>query len=108
MGWNPTQLRKCFCFLPTGFARSSAPLRWATTPATGWTCWCGRGAELKRRNAIPFAGYVTDLDGRRAPWMFDSLPYRNDAATVYRRLIRSLPTRHGVVGWPPVTRVFPQ
>jgi xylonate dehydratase len=30
--------------------------------------------------------------------MFDSLPYRNDAAIVFRRLIRSLPTRKGVVG----------
>jgi len=30
--------------------------------------------------------------------MFDSLPYRNDAAMVLRRLIRSLPTRRGVVG----------
>ena len=30
--------------------------------------------------------------------MFDSLPYRNDAATVLRRLIRSLPTRLGVLG----------
>src|SRR5205807_4111941 len=28
----------------------------------------------------------------------DSLPYRNDAAQVFRRLIRSLPTRHGVLG----------
>ena len=31
--------------------------------------------------------------------MFDSLPYRNDAATVFRRLIRSLPTRDGVIGF---------
>ena len=30
--------------------------------------------------------------------MFDSLPYRNDAAIVFRRLIRSLPTRRGVLG----------
>jgi putative YjhG/YagF family dehydratase len=30
--------------------------------------------------------------------MFDSLPYRNDAAIVLRRLIRSLPTRKGVMG----------
>ena len=30
--------------------------------------------------------------------MFDSLPYRNDAAIVLRRLIRSLPTRHAVIG----------
>ncbi|HEV3003377.1 MAG TPA: YjhG/YagF family D-xylonate dehydratase, partial [Pirellulales bacterium] len=27
-----------------------------------------------------------------------SLPYRNDAATIFRRLIRSLPTRQGVLG----------
>jgi putative YjhG/YagF family dehydratase len=30
--------------------------------------------------------------------MFDSLPFRNDAAIVLRRLIRSLPTRHAVIG----------
>jgi putative YjhG/YagF family dehydratase len=30
--------------------------------------------------------------------MFDSLPFRNDAAVIFRRLIRSLPTRRGVLG----------
>ena len=30
--------------------------------------------------------------------MFDSLAYRNDAATVFRRLFRSLPSRRGVLG----------
>src|SRR5947207_9413366 len=30
--------------------------------------------------------------------MCDSLPYRNDAASVIRRLVRSLPTRDGVLG----------
>ena len=30
--------------------------------------------------------------------MYDSLPYRNDAAIVFRRQIRSLPTRSGVIG----------
>ncbi|MCS7271338.1 MAG: YjhG/YagF family D-xylonate dehydratase, partial [Gemmataceae bacterium] len=30
--------------------------------------------------------------------MFDSLPYRNDASLVMRRLMRSLPTRRGVMG----------
>ena len=30
--------------------------------------------------------------------MFDSLPYRNDAALVLRRLVRSLPKRRGVIG----------
>lgn len=57
--------------------------------------------ELKSLGAIPFAGAVTDpCDGRTqgTTGMFDSLPYRNDAAMVFRRLIRSLPTRKGVVG----------
>lgn len=57
--------------------------------------------ELQRLGAIPFAGYCTDpCDGRTqgTTGMFDSLPFRNDAATVFRRLIRSLPTRHGVIG----------
>ena len=57
--------------------------------------------ELKSLGAIPFAGAVTDpCDGRSqgTPGMFDSLPYRNDAAVVLRRLIRSLPTRRGVIG----------
>jgi xylonate dehydratase len=57
--------------------------------------------ELKSADAIPFAGYCTDpCDGRTqgTPGMFDSLAYRNDAASVFRRLIRSLPTRRGVIG----------
>ncbi|MFL6350779.1 MAG: YjhG/YagF family D-xylonate dehydratase [Bryobacteraceae bacterium] len=57
--------------------------------------------ELKALRAIPFAGACTDpCDGRTqgTPGMFDSLPYRNDAAIVLRRLIRSLPTRSAVIG----------
>jgi xylonate dehydratase len=57
--------------------------------------------ELKSLGAVPFAAYCTDpCDGRTqgTPGMFDSLPYRNDAATIFRRLIRSLPTRSGVIG----------
>jgi len=57
--------------------------------------------ELKSAGAIPFAAYCTDpCDGRTqgTTGMFDSLAYRNDAATVFRRLIRSLPTRRGVIG----------
>jgi xylonate dehydratase len=57
--------------------------------------------ELTAMNAVPFAGYCTDpCDGRSqgTTGMFDSLPYRNDAATIFRRLIRSLPTRRGVIG----------
>ncbi|MCL4835154.1 MAG: YjhG/YagF family D-xylonate dehydratase [Caldilineaceae bacterium] len=50
---------------------------------------------------VPYAGFVTDpCDGRSqgTTGMMDSLPYRNDAAIVLRRLIRSLPTRKGVMG----------
>ncbi len=57
--------------------------------------------ELRRAGFVPFAGYCSDpCDGRTqgTTGMFDSLPYRNDAALVFRRLIRSLPRRAGVVG----------
>lgn len=57
--------------------------------------------ELRALGAVPFSGACTDpCDGRSqgTTGMFDSLPYRNDAAVVFRRLIRSLPTRKGVVG----------
>ncbi len=57
--------------------------------------------ELASLGAVPFAGYCSDpCDGRTqgTTGMFDSLPYRNDAANVFRRLIRSLPTRRGVIG----------
>ncbi len=56
---------------------------------------------FKEAGAIPFAASCTDpCDGRSqgTTAMFDSLPYRNDAATIFRRLIRSLPTRRGVLG----------
>lgn len=57
--------------------------------------------EIKAFGGVPFAAFCSDpCDGRTqgTTGMFDSLPYRNDAATVLRRLIRSLPTRQGVVG----------
>ncbi len=61
-----------------------------------------RAAEtLRARGALPFAAYVSDpCDGRTqgTTGMFDSLAYRNDAAIVMRRLIRSLPTAAGVMG----------
>ncbi|RYD37973.1 MAG: YjhG/YagF family D-xylonate dehydratase [Verrucomicrobiaceae bacterium] len=57
--------------------------------------------ELRRLKGLPFAAFVSDpCDGRTqgTTGMFDSLPYRNDAAQVFRRLIRSLPQRMGVMG----------
>ena len=56
---------------------------------------------LRRQGATPFAGFCSDpCDGRTqgTTGMFDSLAYRNDAAIVMRRLIRSLPTADGVIG----------
>src|SRR3989442_13934193 len=57
--------------------------------------------ELAGRGALPFAAFCSDpcdvrTQGTRG--MMDSLPYRNDAAIIFRRLIRSLPTRRGVLG----------
>ena len=57
--------------------------------------------EMGRLGAIPFAGACSDpCDGRTqgTKGMMDSLPYRNDAAVVLGRLIRSLPTARGVMG----------
>ncbi len=57
--------------------------------------------ELRAHRCVPFAGAVTDpCDGRTqgTEGMLDSLPFRNDAAIVLRRLMRSLPTRKGVIG----------
>jgi putative YjhG/YagF family dehydratase len=57
--------------------------------------------ELKAMHAVPFAGACTDpCDGRTqgTTGMMDSLPFRNDAAIVLRRLMRSLPTGKGVIG----------
>ena len=57
--------------------------------------------ELSRLECLPFAAFCSDpCDGRTqgTVGMLDSLAYRNDAATVLRRLVRSLPTRRGVLG----------
>ncbi|GAE29442.1 YjhG/YagF family D-xylonate dehydratase [Alkalihalobacillus hemicellulosilyticus] len=57
--------------------------------------------EIRGKKGVPFAAFVSDpCDGRSqgTVGMFDSFPFRNDAALVYRRLIRSLPTRQAVMG----------
>ena len=61
----------------------------------------GAAEALRAAGALPFAVYCSDpCDGRTqgTTGMFDSLAYRNDAAIVMRRLIRSLPTASGVIG----------
>src|SRR5262245_9859309 len=107
MGWNPAELgRKEFLILSThGGLRGDDGSPIALGYHSGhWEVGLlvkAAARELKRLGCVPFAGSVTDpCDGRTqgTPGMFDSLPYRNDAATVFRRLIRSLPTRTGVLG----------
>src|SRR3989442_103928 len=57
--------------------------------------------EFRAQEGLPFAAFCSDpCDGRTqgTVGMMDSLAYRNDAAMVLRRLVRSLPTRKGVLG----------
>jgi putative YjhG/YagF family dehydratase len=107
MGWDPAALGgKEFLILSThGGIRAADGTPIALGYHTGhWEVGLLMDAaakELKSLGAIPFAAYCTDpCDGRTqgTTGMFDSLPFRNDAASVFRRLIRSLPTRRGVIG----------
>ncbi|MDH3676529.1 MAG: dihydroxy-acid dehydratase, partial [Anaerolineae bacterium] len=107
MGWNPTLLRgQEFLILSTqGGIRAPDGRPIALGYHTGhWEVGLlmeAAAEEFTRQGAIPFAGFVSDpCDGRTqgTSGMMDSLAYRNDAAVVLRRLIRSLPTRHGVMG----------
>ena len=107
MGWNPAELgRNEFLILSTqGGIRDTDGTPIALGYHTGHfevgLLMREAALELRALGAIPFAGFCSDpCDGRTqgTPGMMDSLPYRNDAAQVFRRLIRSLPTRAGVIG----------
>jgi putative YjhG/YagF family dehydratase len=107
MGWSPTELgRKEILILSTqGGIRAPDGRPIALGYHTGhWEVGLlmqAAAEELRARKCLPFAAFCTDpCDGRTqgTAGMMDSLPYRNDAAQVFRRLIRSLPTRAGVLG----------
>src|SRR6202035_5823951 len=107
MGWNPAELnRREFLILSTqGGIRAPDGTPIALGYHTGhWEVGLlmkAAAEELRAMGHIPFAGFCTDpCDGRTqgTTGMMDSLPYRNDAAQIFRRLIRSLPTRSGVLG----------
>ena len=107
MGWSPSDLGKDeYLILSTqGGLRAADGSPIALGYHTGhWEVGLlaqAAAEEFKKHTTIPFAGFVTDpCDGRTqgTAGMMDSLAYRNDAATVLRRLIRSLPTRKGVLG----------
>ena len=107
MGWSPREVwRDQFLIMSThGGLRDEDGSPVALGYHTGhWEI--GRlvraAAETFRtEGVVPFAAYCSDpCDGRTqgTTGMFDSLPYRNDAAVTMRRLIRSLPRRSGVMG----------
>jgi putative YjhG/YagF family dehydratase len=107
MGWRPEQLRgdEYLILSTSGGLRADDGSPIALGYHTGhWEVGLlvrAAAEEIKRRGAIPFAGFCTDpCDGRTqgTVGMMDSLPYRNDAAMILRRLIRSLPRRRGVLG----------
>ena len=107
MGWDPRELgRPQFLILSTqGGIRAPDGRPIALGYHTGhWEVGLlmqEAATELAGRGALPFAAFCSDpCDGRTqgTPGMMDSLAYRNDAAIVFRRLIRSLPTRRGVLG----------
>nr|WP_041231807.1 YjhG/YagF family D-xylonate dehydratase [Deinococcus peraridilitoris] len=107
MGWNPAQLnrREILILSTQGGIRQPDGTPIALGYHTGhWEVGLlmqAAAEEIASRGGLPFAGYVSDpCDGRTqgTTGMMDSLPYRNDAALVLRRLIRSLPNRRGVLG----------
>ena len=107
MGWSPAEAgRKQFLILSTqGGLRAPDGKPIALGYHTGhWEIGLlaqAAAEEFARRQTIPFAGFCSDpCDGRTQGTigMFDSLPYRNDAAIIFRRLARSLPLRAGVLG----------
>ncbi len=107
MGWDPSQLgNKEFLILSThGGLRAPDGSPIALGLHSGhWEVNLlveAAARELKSLGTIPFATYCSDpCDGRTqgTPGMFESLAFRNDAAAIFRRQIRSLPTRRGVLG----------
>jgi putative YjhG/YagF family dehydratase len=107
MGWAPAELRRpeALILSTQGGVREPDGTPLALGYHTGhWEVGLlvrAAAQELRRSRFMPFAGFVTDpCDGRSqgTTGMMDSLPYRNDAALVLGRLIRSLPTRRAVIG----------
>ena len=107
MGWNPQELlRKQFLILSTSGGMKDSD---GSPVALGFHTGHWELSSLVEKSAntinelggLPFAAYCSDpCDGRTqgTTGMFDSLPYRNDAAKVFRRIARSLPTAKAIMG----------
>jgi putative YjhG/YagF family dehydratase len=107
MGWSPSEVNRAqYLIISThGGLRDNDGKPIALGYHTGhWEIGLlvrAAAETLRAEGALPFAAYCSDpCDGRTqgTTGMFDSLPYRNDAAITMRRLIRSLPRRAGVMG----------
>lgn len=107
MGWNPADLLgPQYLILSTqGGVRAPDGTPIALGYHTGhWEVGLlvqAAAREVKLMGGVPFAAFCSDpCDGRTqgTTGMFDSLPYRNDAAMVLGRLIRSLPQRSALIG----------
>ena len=107
MGWNPAELmRPQYIILSTaGGVREEDGTPVALGLHTGHfelsTMVAAASNEFRKLKSLPFATFCSDpCDGRTqgTTGMMDSLPYRNDAAVVFRRQARSLPTARGVMG----------
>lgn len=107
MGWNPDELANDGIMMLS----TLAGIRGADGKPIALGLHTGHyelGVQLEAaakvfadNHTLPYAGYVSDpCDGRTqgTTGMFDSLPYRNDAAMVFRRIARSLPNRKAVLG----------
>jgi len=93
MGWSPAELGRAeVLILALGYHTGHWEVGLLVQAAA---------EEVRALGGIPFAAFCTDpCDGRTqgTSGMLDSLAYRNDAAMVLRRLVRSLPTRRAVLG----------
>src|SRR2546430_9191329 len=107
MGWDPRELgRPQFLMLGTnGGIRGADGRPIALGYHTGhWEIGLlmqAAAEEFRAQECLPFAAFCSDpCDGRTqgTVGMMDRLGYRNDAAMVLRRFVRSMPTRKGVLG----------
>jgi len=107
MGWEPSQVAgPQYVLLSTlGGVRADDGTPIALGYHTGhWEVGLAVKAaaeEIRRCGGVPYAGHCSDpCDGRTqgTPGMYDSLAYRNDAASIFRRLARSIPNARGVLG----------
>jgi putative YjhG/YagF family dehydratase len=107
MGWEPSEIagRQYVILSTLGGLRGADGNPIALGYHTGhWelaVAVTAAAEQIKQAGSLPYAAYCSDpCDGRTqgTPGMFDSLAYRNDAASVFRRLTRSIPTASGVLG----------